>query len=82
MNGDFTLADMIEGETAFVLRSETAGGMRKRFLDIGLSPGTAVTCVGASPPGDPKAYRILSAVIAIRRKDAKTVIMTKTEGYR
>lgn len=32
--------------------------MRRRLLDIGLIPGTRVTCTAVSPAGDPAAYLI------------------------
>ena len=40
--------------------AEVAGerAMRRRLMDMGLIPGTRVTCVAASPAGDPSAYLI------------------------
>jgi len=35
--------------------------------------GTKIRCVLRSPLGDPAAYRIRGAVIAIRKEDAKNV---------
>lgn len=47
----------------------TSGSMRRRFMDIGLIENTEVVCVGKSPSGDPSAYLIRGAVIAIRAAD-------------
>lgn len=58
------------GERARVQTLETAGSMRRRLLDIGLVEGTEIECVGRSPGGDPAAYLIRGAVIAIRDTDA------------
>ncbi len=63
------------GECGRVERLLTDGAMRRRLLDIGLTEGTAVKCVGRSPGGDPAAYLIRGAVIAIRDKDASTVLL-------
>lgn len=61
-----------------VVRSLTAHGtMRRRLLDIGLTEGALVECVGASPLGDPRAYLIRGAVIAIRRADARNVLIDR-----
>lgn len=49
--------------------------MRKRFLDIGLIDNTEVRCVGESPAGDPKAFLIRGAVIAIRLCDCEKIIV-------
>lgn len=53
--------------------------MRRRLMDIGLIAGTRVTCVGRSPGGDPAAYEIRGAVIAIRDRDSAEVIIQSTE---
>lgn len=52
--------------------AEVAGerAMRRRLMDMGLIPGTRVTCVAASPAGDPSAYLIRGAVVALRGRDA------------
>ena len=47
--------------------------MRRRLQDIGLISGTRVECVGVSPLGDPAAYLIRGAVIALRREDSDGV---------
>lgn len=68
-----TLADMLPGDTATVKEITTEGDMRRRLLDIGLTPGTRVECIGKSPGGDPKAFLIRSAVIAIRNEDCSGI---------
>ena len=61
------------GQSAVVRASETQGAMRRRLQDIGLISGTRVECVGVSPLGDPAAYLIRGAVIALRREDSDGV---------
>lgn len=65
-----TLKDLKAGEVCVVNKINTSGSMRRRFQDIGLIENTKVECVGESPFGDPKAYLIRGAVIAIRNQDA------------
>ena len=57
------------------MRLDTEGYLRRRFMDIGLVEGTLVECLRESPAGDPKAYLIRGAVIAIRKEDAATVFV-------
>lgn len=45
----------------------------RRLMDIGLIKGTTVKCVLKSPLGNPAAYKIRGAVIAIRDEDAKNI---------
>ena len=65
-----TLNEIMPGGFATVKEIITDGDMRRRLLDIGLIPGTRVECIGKSPGGDPKAFLVRGAVIAIRAEDA------------
>ncbi len=72
-----TLDSLAPGESAVVLGLTAEGSMRRRFLDIGLIEGTTVECLGKSPGGDPSAYLIRGAVIAIRSVDCRGIGITK-----
>lgn len=63
-----TLDQLTEGASARIRRLEACGAIRSRLQDIGLIPGTRVTCVqmGAGIA----AYRVRGAVIALRDTDA------------
>jgi len=63
------------GEAGIVCDNLAVGGMRRRLQDVGLIAGTRVVCVHKSPLGDPTAYCILDAVIALRAGDARCVIV-------
>lgn len=63
------------GKSAVVKRLEADGSMRRRLLDIGLIENTVVECVGISPAGDPHAFLIRGAVIAIRKEDCKKILV-------
>ena len=64
------LCDISTGEEVRVVRLDTRGSIRRRFLDLGLVENTVVKCVGHSPLGDPSAYLIRGAVSAIRDDDS------------
>lgn len=70
-----SLCDISVGESARVHSLTAKGSMRRRLLDIGLITGTRVLCVGKSPMGDPHAFMIRGAVIALRLEDCKTVLV-------
>lgn len=72
-----TLDEMCIGERAVVVKLNTIGSMRRRLLDIGLADGTEVECIGRSPLGDPAAYLIRGAVIAIRAVDCSDVLVKR-----
>ena len=68
-----TLDKLNAGETCVIHHIEESSHLYRRFLDLGMIPGTKVSCVLDNPLGDPKAYEIRGAVIAIRKKDASQV---------
>ena len=49
------------------------GSLRRRFLDLGMIPGTKIKPILKSPSGDPIAYEIRGAVIALRKEDSDQV---------
>ena len=76
------LCDLRVGERAVVYELKNEGGMRRRLSDLGLVEETVVECVGKSPAGDPSAYLIRGAVIAIRRVDGSRILVCRTDNVR
>ncbi|MFN0099821.1 MAG: FeoA domain-containing protein [Gemmatimonadaceae bacterium] len=70
-----TLADLSPGESGRVARISLAcaGTQRRRLLDLGVVPGTEITAVLRSAGGDPVAYTIRGALIALRRHQAEWI---------
>ena len=77
MKDSIPLCEMAPGERATVRQLLTEGTMRRRFLDMGLMEGTEVECVGRSPWGDPSAYRFCGAVVALRAKDCRSILVER-----
>ena len=71
-----TLDQLKQGQSACVAALTFTGPKRGRMLDLGFIPGGVVTAVQESPFGDPVAYQVLDTVIALRRSDAKQIIIT------
>jgi ferrous iron transport protein A len=58
------------------VRELTAGGnARRRMLDLGLIRDTIVESLRKSPAGDPIAYQIRGAVIALRAEEASKILV-------
>ncbi|MDY4587658.1 MAG: FeoA family protein [Oscillospiraceae bacterium] len=79
MSMERCLNEIKPGDTAVVRSLRAHGSMRRRLLDIGLVEGTRVECVGVSPMGDPAAYLIRGAVIAIRSADSRNVLIKEEQ---
>ncbi len=75
MHAQLTLKDLLPGQCAVVTALCTQGSMRRRLMDIGLIENTRVECIGTSPGGDPSAYLIRGAVIALRDKDCRDILI-------
>jgi len=65
-----------QGEV-IALATSCRGVQRRRLLDLGLVPGTVVTHELRGPSGDPTAYRIRGALIALRREQADQIYVQK-----
>lgn len=76
MNVHSTLDKIAPGQRAMVSALHSTGSMRRRLLDIGLIQNTEVECIGRSPGGDPSAFLIRGAVIAIRSDDCKNILVS------
>lgn len=63
--------------TVRVVNIKAEGNLRRRFLDLGIIEGTEIEVLYQSPFGDPKAYLIRGAVIAIREQEGRKIIVTK-----
>ena len=70
---EYSLSALRVGQSAYVAEIQADEAMRRRLMDMGLIRGTQVTCAAKSPGGDPAAYLIRGAVIALRGRDARGV---------
>jgi len=70
-----TLVDLMPGEVGRVVDVSPAcqGSQRRRLLDLGVVKGTDITAELVSAAGDPVAYRIRGALIALRREQAQWI---------
>lgn len=75
MCDNLCLSDIAPGQHGVVRELRSTGSMRRRLLDIGLIEDTDVECLGRSPGGDPTAYLIRGAVIAIRKEDSQEIMI-------
>jgi DtxR family Mn-dependent transcriptional regulator len=53
-----------------MLSPRCRGPERRRLMDLGILPGTVIEAEMESPSGDPTAYRIRDALIALRKEQA------------
>ncbi len=69
----FPLSELPEGMYARVHALRLSGDIRRRLQDLGFVVGTKVRCLQRAPAGDPTAYFIRGAVIALRKHDTSQI---------
>lgn len=70
-----SLSRLPVGSSGVVSSLLAQGKERRRMLDLGLVSGTRVEALQRSPSGDPVAYLIRGAVIALRSEDAQKIVV-------
>ncbi len=75
-----TLWELEPGETGIVEKISCDRSQHRRLLDLGFVKESEILCVGKSPLGDPKAYQVRGAVIAIRKKEGKNILLKENQA--
>ena len=70
---ELPLSALAGGQRADIVHVDDSTGMERRLGELGLLPGTRVACELVGPGGDPVAYRVRGALIALRHRDARAV---------
>ncbi len=63
------------GETGKILDLKCQGLTRRRFLDLGLLPGTKIEAVMRSALAEPLAYKVRETIIALRKDQANQILI-------
>jgi DtxR family Mn-dependent transcriptional regulator len=73
--GAISLAELIYDQKAeiVILDDAVQGFTRRRFLDLGLTPGTVIFPELKNFFGDPRAYRVRGTLIALRKDQAAQI---------
>jgi len=74
-----TLAEVLLGQTVRVERIGGERTFRRRLLELGLVPGTAVQLVSVAPLGDPLELLVRGCSLSIRRAEASSVSVAASE---
>ena len=70
-----TLANAGPGATCRILKVGGEGELRRRLLDMGLTPNTQVLVRKVAPMGDPIELYLRSYELTIRKDDAKKILV-------
>lgn len=68
-----TLNDLKIGQSCKITKVNGEGALRKRLLDMGLTPKTVVTLHKVAPMGDPIELLLRGYSLTIRREEAARI---------
>ena len=75
MEKERTLDRLPVGQRATVTAVTAPEEQGLRLLELGIVPGGTVTVLQESPWGDPVAYGVCGGVMALRRADARYIVV-------
>ena len=75
MNRQKTLADVEEGFRGRIRDVQGDSSLCSQLLEMGFTPGQAVALVASSPFRDPLAFSLRGTVIALRRREARCILI-------
>ena len=70
---DRFLADLENGETAYITKVKGYGAFRKRITEMGFVSGTLVKAIKKAPLQDPAEYELLGYRVSLRRSEAELI---------
>lgn len=76
----FSLNDLLPGENGVVVAIKGEGAIKRRLVDMGLTPGVQIFVRKVAPLGDPIEIHLRGFEMSLRRDDAKKILMEKTKG--
>lgn len=68
-----TLRDLKTGQSGRILKNNTSGALKQRFMDMGLTKGVLVKVLKIAPLGDPIEIEIRGYNLSIRKNDAQKI---------
>ena len=66
-------AELAVGESGRVLRVTGVGEVSRRMLEMGVTPGVEICCLGAAPLGDPLEFELRGYRLSLRKSEAQQI---------
>lgn len=77
-----TLDQLAIGETGLIKRVEGEGRLRRRLLDMGVTPNTTIYLRKKAPFGDPLEITIRGYELSLRKSEAALIVLEVEEKKR
>lgn len=68
-----TLRDLKPGNSGIVESVRSAGNIRRRVLEMGVTPGTKIDVIKVAPLGDPIEVMLRGYNLSLRKEEAEAI---------
>ena len=66
-------AELSVGESGRVARVTGTDDISRRLLEMGVTPGVELHCIGAAPLGDPLEFELRGYRLSLRKREAEQI---------
>jgi Fe2+ transport system protein FeoA len=80
-DGAETLSQLNPGEHGRVIRIKAKGSVRRRILEMGLTPGSQISVKGVAPLGDPMELLVKGYSLSLRKEEASNILVEVLSGH-
>lgn len=70
-----TLGDLKPGQEGIVASIATVGAVKRRIMDMGITPGVKVKIIKTAPLGDPIEVNVRGYELSLRKEEAQKIEM-------
>ena len=78
----FALADLPEGEAAFVHALSLDTHVTEHLMNLGFIPGVEIMPARSAPGGDPRVYRVDGCEVAVRREVSRKIAVRRHKAVK
>jgi len=80
-DGAETLSHLKPGEYGRVIGITAKGPVRRRILEMGLTPGKQISVKGVAPLGDPMVVLVKGYRLSLRKEEASNILVEVLSGH-
>ena len=68
-----TLRDLKPGQAGIVVSLASAGTVKRRIMDMGITPGVEIRVIKVAPLGDPVEVNVRGYELSLRKEEARQI---------
>ncbi len=69
------LSNILPGKSGVVIKLGKPGKLRRKIIDMGITPGTRITVLSTAPLGDPMKINVRGYELSIRKSECQEILI-------